>query len=207
MNWDRLKSGWEQFKDTANRSRRRLTGELDRAGARAKGRAIGSLRGAAEDLREGAGEIYDDLGRRVSQSRHSTASDVAGGLVLVGLGAGLMYLLDPERGRRRRALVRDQFVHALYEIDDMIGVVSRDLGHRTRGAWAGVWSLPRRSVGETVPDATLNERVRSKLGRFVSHTRPIEVTARAGRVTLSGPILTHEVDGLLAAYPFQGANV
>lgn len=33
-------------------------------------------------------------------------------LLWMGLGAGAMYLLDPEQGRRRRALVRDQIVRA-----------------------------------------------------------------------------------------------
>ena len=33
-------------------------------------------------------------------------------LVTLGLGALAMYLFDPQQGRRRRALVRDQITHA-----------------------------------------------------------------------------------------------
>ncbi len=31
---------------------------------------------------------------------------------VAGLGAGLMYLFDPDRGKRRRALVRNKITHA-----------------------------------------------------------------------------------------------
>ena len=40
--------------------------------------------------------------------------------------------------------------------------------------------------------------MRSRIGRVVSHPHAIRVTARAGRVTLRGPILAEEVDELLA---------
>jgi hypothetical protein len=33
-------------------------------------------------------------------------------LIAFGAGAAAMYLLDPEQGRRRRALLRAQLVHA-----------------------------------------------------------------------------------------------
>ena len=33
-------------------------------------------------------------------------------LIAFGIGAAAMYLLDPEQGRRRRALLRDQLSHA-----------------------------------------------------------------------------------------------
>ena len=35
-------------------------------------------------------------------------------LVTLGLGALAMYFLDPEKGRRRRALIRDQLVQRGY---------------------------------------------------------------------------------------------
>ncbi len=112
-----------------------------------------------------------------------------------GLGAGLMYLLDPERGDRRRALIRDQVVRVLNKTGDAAGVTARDIRHRTRGLvaeWRG------RLAEGPVGDEVLVERVRSRLGRVVSHPRAIEVTARDGRVTLSGPILAREEGRLLA---------
>lgn len=112
-----------------------------------------------------------------------------------GVGVGLLYLLDPTAGARRRALARDQAVAALHRTQDFLGKAGRDMRHRARGmAAAGSRLLP-----EHVSDETLAERVRAKLGRFVSHPRAIEVGAADGSVTLSGPILTREVDGLLRA--------
>jgi hypothetical protein len=123
---------------------------------------------------------------------------VAADLALVGLGAGLMYYLDPDRGRRRRALVRDQLVHALHAIDTAIGVASRDMRNRSRGLWARTKSLVW-SRRNGVPDHVLAERVRSKMGRYVSHPGSIDVAAHHGHVTLTGAILSDEVAHLLAA--------
>jgi uncharacterized membrane protein len=48
-----------------------------------------------------------------------------------------------------------------------------------------------------VSDEVLVGRVRAELGRFVSHSHAIEVTAEGGHVTLAGPILAEEVRPLL----------
>lgn len=52
---------------------------------------------------------------------------------------------------------------------------------------------------EDVPDHVLVERVRSKMGRYVSHPSSIDVNARDGQVTLEGVVLAHELDDLLSA--------
>ncbi len=62
----------------------------------------------------------------------------------VGLGAGLMYLLDPQGGRRRRAVVRDKAIHALRKGGEACRKTSRDLGNRTRGLVAEATSKLRR---------------------------------------------------------------
>jgi uncharacterized membrane protein len=113
----------------------------------------------------------------------------------IGIGAALMYVLDPDRGGRRRALVRDKVVSAATRTPDAVRTTARDMTNRTRGIVAEVGSMFKR---EQVPDWVLAERVRTKLGTAVSHPRSIEVTAHQGRLTLRGPILAHEVDGLLA---------
>ncbi|MGH7564428.1 MAG: SRPBCC family protein, partial [Gemmatimonadota bacterium] len=115
----------------------------------------------------------------------------------LGLGAGLMYLLDPDRGRRRRALVRDRLSSRAGESETFLGKTGRDFSNRAQGFLARARS---RVVPEGhVADDVLAERVRSKMGRHVSHPGAIEITARWGRVILRGPILAHEFEDLLSA--------
>jgi hypothetical protein len=112
----------------------------------------------------------------------------------IGIGAGLMYLLDPDKGNRRRAIARDKMVHSLHKTRDAVGTTSRDMQNRARGLVSAVGS---RFSREDVPDDILVERVRSKMGRVISHPSSINVTARLGRVTLRGSVLSSEVKSLL----------
>ena len=115
----------------------------------------------------------------------------------LGLGAALMYLLDPERGRRRRAMVRDRVASRACDTEVFLKKSKRDLANRTRGFAAEARS---RFVREgPVEDDVLAERVRSKMGRFVSHPGAIEVTANEGWIRLEGQVLADEVDHLVSA--------
>lgn len=113
-----------------------------------------------------------------------------------GLGAGLMYLLDPQGGRRRRALARDKTVSALKTGGNAALKTGKDLGNRTKGLVHDAGSLLHR--GGEVDDQVLCDRVRSKLGRIASHPADIEVTALEGRVKLLGSVPVSEADKLLA---------
>lgn len=114
-----------------------------------------------------------------------------------GLGAGLMYLLDPQGGRRRRAVAKDKTIHALRTGGSACLKTSRDLGNRSKGMVLGAASRLRRED----PDATtLTDRVRSQLGRVVSHPSSLNVLAdESGRVVLTGSVLGPEHEGLLKA--------
>ena len=112
-----------------------------------------------------------------------------------GLGAGLMYLLDPQGGRRRRALARDKTVGALKTGGNAALKKSKDLGNRTKGLVLDAGSLLHR--GE-VDDKVLCDRVRSTIGRVTSHPSGIEVTSLDGRVKLLGSVPVSEADLLLA---------
>lgn len=113
-----------------------------------------------------------------------------------GVGLGLMYLLDPERGARRRGLVRDKCIRMAHKTADALDCTLRDLGHRAQGASAIMQSMLTLTRAD-VTDEVLVRRVRSKLGRFVSHPHAVDVSAQDGRIRLSGPILAHEVNVLL----------
>lgn len=93
----------------------------------------------------------------------------------LALGAGLMYLLDPDEGKSRRATLRDQL-------------------SRARAGGRGF-------AGDAIhdPGEGIAERVRAKLGGYVSHPGAISVEARDGSITLSGPILRGEAEALISA--------
>jgi len=71
-----------------------------------------------------------------SVSSVGVGSSVCWLLTGVTVGAGLMYLLDPERGRRRRALLRDKCVSLSSQTGDALGRTARHLGNRAQGVAA-----------------------------------------------------------------------
>jgi osmotically-inducible protein OsmY len=111
------------------------------------------------------------------------------------IGMGIAYLLDPDRGARRRALVRDKATSAGRRLADDLDAGTRDLRNRAKGRAA---EIKARFRGESVDDETLRERVRSAIGRVVSRTGGIDVDVDGGRVTLRGAVPAAEVEQLIA---------
>jgi uncharacterized membrane protein len=122
---------------------------------------------------------------------HQSVAILAG----TGIGAGMMYLLDPNRGKRRRALVRDHMVHLAHQTYEATEMAERDLSHRFQGTLA---ELRSRVTHDHPTDAVLTARVRAKLGHLTQHPGALEVTAKQGHVTVSGPIRASEKERLLA---------
>lgn len=115
----------------------------------------------------------------------------------MGLGAGLMYIFDPRAGNRRRAIARDKLIRWSHQFNDAIGVAARDLSHRMQGTLAEMRSL---FLQKPNTPELIQARVRSKMGRYVSHPSAINVNVEGGgRVILEGPLLEHEVEDLLSA--------
>jgi hypothetical protein len=107
-----------------------------------------------------------------------------------------MYMLDPSRGRTRRARVRDKAVSYYHSTEDVAGRTVRDVKNRAYGVAATTRSMWK---NEEVSDEKLLARIRSKLGRYVSHPSAIDVTASNGEVTLRGPVLRREASRFIRA--------
>ncbi len=129
---------------------------------------------------------------------------VWGAMAGAALGGVLMYLADPDRGRRRRARLREQVTHSAQQLKCVADKGLRDLQGRAQGVVLDLWSAVKH---EAVDDAVLAERVRACLGRAVSHPGAIHVKATGGQIELSGPVLAQELDHLLGAvYSVRGVH-
>ncbi|MFI7673779.1 SRPBCC family protein [Actinophytocola sp. NPDC049390] len=129
-------------------------------------------------------------GATVVEERAVPLPPVVGAAALAaGVGAAVEYVLDPDRGRARRAKVRDKAVHASSVIDNGCRVLARDMAGRGRGMVAGARYLV---AGRRVEDDVLHERVRAELGRHVSHPHAVHVHVTEGVVTLTGDVLAAE---------------
>ena len=109
------------------------------------------------------------------------------------IGGGLMYLLDPRSGARRRAQLAGKLGHLVKVERELIERARRDASNRLRG----MVDQLRTPVLPQVSDDVLEPRVRSKLGHCVSHPRSVLVDVVNGHVTLAGPIIANEADHLI----------
>jgi uncharacterized membrane protein len=112
----------------------------------------------------------------------------------LAVGAALMYGLDPNQGRRRRARLRDEADHLAHAAVRSANKAVEDASHRVHGVGARLRSL---AGSGRVDDPVLAERVRSCLGRLSSHPHALRVTVKDGVVELQGPVLAEEVRALL----------
>ena len=117
-------------------------------------------------------------------------------LTTIGLGAGMMYFMDPQQGARRRAMVRDKANRFVNNIDESLEKAVEDSRNRARGVLS---EMTARLSDQGAPDWILEERVRSNLGRLARHARAVTVTADGGRIYLSGPVLREDEDAIIKA--------
>lgn len=114
----------------------------------------------------------------------------------LGLGAGLMYLFDPDKGKRRRAVARDRASHLSNAARRKLKKTSHDFTNRAYGTFRETKSLISRR-NEAVSGETLEARIKTRLGRLTSHPNALKTKVEDGWVILSGAILEAEADDVL----------
>src|SRR5690349_17896188 len=91
------------------------------------------------------------------------------------LGGAAMYLFDPDKGRRRRALIRDQAVKTRTDLQDFVDKGTRDLKQRGSAATGRLRSRARSFFARSkASDDVLVQRVRSTMGRYVAHPGAVD---------------------------------
>lgn len=110
------------------------------------------------------------------------------------LGSMAIYLLDPDRGHSRRALIRDRVRGELNAKQKTLDVMTHDFQHRIKGVQHRVRS---KMQVDNADDTILRERVRAALGHVCSHPRSIHVSVQNGIVQLSGPVMADEAQHVL----------
>jgi hypothetical protein len=113
-----------------------------------------------------------------------------------GFGAVLIYLLDPDTGSRRRAVVRNKAVWTARKTAERSAALARDLRNRTAGIAA---EFRNRGMQDIPEDAVLEARVRTAIGRASAHAGAIGVSAIDGLVLLIGPVLESDYDRVYRA--------
>ncbi len=109
-------------------------------------------------------------------------------------GALVMYLLDPNTGRRRRAVIRDRSASMGRDAGTYVRGKTKRAADRVKGLAA------RTRAGmshEPIDDDLLHDRIRARLGRLVGHPHDVEVHVHDGRVQLKGLVADAEFRDLL----------
>lgn len=190
---------WDRARHLGSSAGSGITGAASGVSGAASGAASGmasSFRGASHSTRHALARSLDP---RHFDRGGSATSYAATGLGTLVAGAAAMYFLDPQRGRGRRAYVRDQFTHIVNET----GTAFRKTGTHLRNKMQGVAASTRGQVssltgrGDQPSGERLLQRIRSELGHVISRPTDIQLMTDAGGVvTIYGRIPSAEVDAL-----------
>jgi uncharacterized membrane protein len=135
-----------------------------------------------------------------SDVEYQTRSNEIPWLTWIGglaLGALAMYIADPVQGRRRRALLQDKLTHVTHSTSRLMDQTLHDAHNRWSGLQASTMRMLSPRQAKPIDDHVLEARVRSRLGRSMSHRRDVEVHAHQGAVTLSGNLDSEEQEKVL----------
>lgn len=113
----------------------------------------------------------------------------------VAIGAGLMYFLDPNQGKRRQQDVMGNINRFTNEKQRALDAMQRDFANRSRGF---VSEIKGRVHAEDPSDSLLEQRVRSAIGKVVSNAGAMIVIAEKGIVTFAGKVKDGELDELIS---------
>lgn len=113
------------------------------------------------------------------------------GLVLLGMGAAFMYLMDPDNGRKRRADLKNQADAAMRRVQEGRDIVIRDATNRAHGALAESrrWVEQRKARREGTASIQAAESAASSF--LSSLDGPWSPSSRAGAGALGAGMLTY----------------
>jgi len=163
--------------------------------------AARSARGAVKSARHAVG--YEE------PSHAGTIAGITTGAIgALALGAGLMFLLDPSQGRRRRAIIRDKTTSAAHRSARYARSTGRHIANKATGlaheagsyassAVSAVKGAVGAGTNERVDDMTLAERARAAIGRL-SNTGNVSCRVEGGRAILTGNIPASGVERVVA---------
>jgi hypothetical protein len=162
------------------------------------GRSLGkSSRYYTQQARENIGSPRSWLGQEEKRSYVPSTGSTVSAVACLAAGFGLMYLMDPEQGRRRRAIARDKTFKWLREVGDMSRKTGRHLANKSKGYAHETMSTARGMAGGVLGaegyGRSIADRIRSRISTL-GRGRNVNVDCDdCGRVTLAGDCTPEEI--------------
>lgn len=123
-------------------------------------------------------------------------------LACCAVGAGLMYFLDPQRGRARRNMVSEKVGHFTRSTGQSMRATGQHLANRVRGTAYKTSRKARNLTGmsEPVSSEQLVSRIRSEMGHVITNPSQVQLMADTqGSVTVMGTCPASESEKLIVA--------